>query len=63
VKLASAAVYRITNGAVFSGPIECPEAIPGTALTSGAFTIVTAAPIPTILYNWMMSLERIRTQP
>ena len=50
-------------GAVFSGPIERPEAIPGIALTSDAFTIVTAAPIPTILYNWMMSLERIRMQP
>jgi len=27
---------------------------------SGVFTIVTAAPIPTMLYNWTMSLERIR---
>src|SRR5947209_9897261 len=27
---------------------------------SGALTIVTAAPTPTISYNWVMSLDRIR---
>src|ERR1041385_8961856 len=63
IELANAAAHRITNGAVSSGPIECPEAIPGTALTRGVSTIVTAAPTPTMLYNWTTSTERIRIHP
>ena len=59
----SAAAYRITNGAGFAADMEWAETKPGTALASGVSTMVTSAPIPTTLYNCMMSLERILMQP
>ncbi len=40
--------YRITNGAGFVGAMEWAETRAGTALTSGASTIVTPAPTPTM---------------
>jgi hypothetical protein len=57
--------YRITNGAGFVGAIEWAEAETrlGTAVVSGTFTMVTEAPTPTMSYNCMMSLERIRMHP
>jgi len=48
---------------LFISANRLPEVSPGTTAASGASTMVTSAPRPTISYKLMISLERIRIHP